>query len=281
MVDKSSQRRLEAIAVGLLFMVLSLAMVALGSRGWLPELASRHGAGVDRMLVYLLVTTGAMFLVGHFVLGVFIWRYAGGVKVRHRMASPKMERNWSIALGLLMTLVAEGGVLAIGMPAWTEYFATAPSADALTIEVTPEQFAWNVRYPGKDGVFGETHAELIDLVNPIGLDPDDPRATDDYTAINQIHVPVGKPVKIRLRSKDVIHSFFLPQFRVKQDAVPGMTIEIWFVPTKTGTYELPCTELCGLGHYRMKGFFNVLTAQDFEAWKSGTWAPGEIREEAG
>ncbi|MCP4205364.1 MAG: cytochrome-c oxidase [bacterium] len=276
MADDNSQGRFEAIAVGLLFMVLAVAMVALGSRDWLPELASRHGAGVDKMLVYLLVTTGAMFLVGHFVLGFFVWRYTRGGGVQNRMASPKMERNWSIALGLLMTLVAEGGVLAIGMPTWTEYFASAPPGDALTVEVTPEQFAWNVRYPGADGVFGETDSSLIELNNPIGVDPEDPRGKDDYTAINQIHVPVGRPVRVRLRSKDVIHSFFLPQFRVKQDAVPGMTIEVWFVPTKTGRYELPCTELCGLGHYRMKGFFNVLTAEDFETWKSETFAAEEV-----
>ncbi len=271
MSSEPSERRSggsgEAVAVGLLFMVLATAMAYLGSRGWLPPLASRHGAGIDRMLIYLLIATGAMFLVGHFVLGFFVWRFGRRREVTQRMVSPKVERNWSIVLGLLMTLVAEGGVLAIGLPAWSEYFGTAPPADSRVVEVTGEQFAWNIRYPGADGVFGRTEPKLIDTQNPLGLDPEDPAGRDDIIAINQIHVAVGKPVTIRLRAKDVIHSFFLPHLRVKQDAVPGMTIDVWFVPTETGRYELACTELCGLGHYQMRGFFNVLTPEELETWR--------------
>ena len=265
-VTAAPRSRVEALLVGLLFAALAIGMVALGARGWLPPLASRHGAGIDRMLVYLLVATGTMFLAGHLVLGYFVWRFAGRKRISHRLASPKAERGWSIALGLLMTLVAEGGVLAIGLPAWSEYFGTAPPEDALLVEVTSEQFAWNVRYPGPDGTFGHTDPSLIDVTNPLGLDPGDPAGRDDLTAINQIHVPVGRPVRVRLRSKDVIHSFYLPHLRVKQDAVPGMTIEVWFVPTETGQFELACTELCGLGHYQMRGFFNVLQPAEFESW---------------
>jgi len=265
-IETQPQNRLEATLVGLLFVFLAVGMVYLGSRGWLPRLASRHGAGIDNMLIYLLVSTGTLFLAGHFVLGYFIWRFGGQAKPSHRLSSKKVERNWSLVLGLIMTLVAEGGVLAIGMPVWGEYFAAAPPADALTIEVTSEQFAWNVRYPGVDGQFGSISPALIDVSNPIGLDPDDSIGNDDITTVNQIYVPVDEPVRIRLRSKDVIHSFFLPELRVKQDAVPGMTIDIWFVPTESGQFELACTELCGLGHYRMKGFFNVMTAAEFDTW---------------
>lgn len=262
------QSHAEALFTALVFCILAVVMVGVGLQGWLPPLASRHGSAIDRTLLYLLGTVGLMFLVGHLVLAYLIWRFSRQSQVTLRMASPKVERNWSIALGIVMTLVAEGGVLAIGLPAWSEYFGSAPPEDALTIEVTAEQFAWNVRYPGADGVFGRTEAKLIDTTNPIGIDPADPAAGDDLTAINQIHVPVDQPVRIRLRAKDVIHSFFLPELRVKQDAVPGMTIDIWFVPTEEGRFEIACTELCGLGHYRMKGFFNVLESGEFDRWLS-------------
>jgi cytochrome c oxidase subunit 2 len=151
--------------------------------------------------------------------------------------------------------------------------------EALQVEVTPEQFAWNIHYAGPDGVFGKTDIKLIDLQsNPLGLDKSDPAAKDDVTTVNQLYVPVNKPIIVRLKSKDVIHSFNVPEFRVKQDAVPGLTIPIWFVPnittaemrTRTGKpefqYEIACAQLCGLGHYRMRGFVNVLTAEEFQKW---------------
>ena len=130
-----------------------------------------------------------------------------------------------------------------------------------------EQFAWNIHYPGADGVFGTTRLDLVDAeFNPLGLDRDDPYAVDDITTINQLHIPVNKPVLIQLSSKDVIHSFALPVMRVKQDAVPGMEIPVWFVPIKIGNWEIACAQLCGLGHYRMRGFLTVESAEDYEAW---------------
>jgi len=126
---------------------------------------------------------------------------------------------------------------------------------------------WNVRYPGPDGRFGRTDAQLIDdTVNPLGLDKTDHAGDDDIVTLNDITVPVGRTVRVTLRSKDVIHSFFLPNFRVKQDAVPGMSPEVVFVPTTAGRYELACAELCGLAHYRMRGFFNVVSQPEFDEW---------------
>ena len=134
-----------------------------------------------------------------------------------------------------MAIIAEGGVLAIGIPVWSEYFDAQAPADATVIEVTAQQFMWNVRYPGVDGVFGRTDPKLVDdTANPLGLDRSDPAGKDDVVALNDITVPFGHAVHVRLRSKDVIHSFFLPNFRVKQDAVPGMTPEVVFFPTRTG-----------------------------------------------
>jgi cytochrome c oxidase subunit 2 len=145
--------------------------------------------------------------------------------------------------------------------------------------VTGEQFAWNIHYPGADRVFGRTDIKLIDLqLNPLGLDRSDPNAKDDVTTVNQLYLPVNRPVIVRLRSKEVIHSFGVPEFRVKQDAIPGLTIPIWFIPTittadmrtQTGNpqfqYEIACAQLCGLGHARMRGFVTVQSAEEFQKW---------------
>jgi len=173
-------------------------------------------------------------------------------------------------------------VLLIGfaIPLWaTRVEAMPPESEALVVQVTGEQFAWNVHYPGADRTFGRTDINLLDLqTNPLGLDRSDPAAKDDVTTVNQLYLPVNRPVIVRLRSKDVIHSFGVPEFRVKQDAVPGFTIPIWFVPTvttadmrsQTGNpefqYEIACAQLCGLGHARMRGFVTVQSDQEFQTW---------------
>ncbi len=256
----------EGRLVALVIWLIPIAAVALGARRWLPPLASEHGEGIDRMIRYLLVTVGALLVVGHLVLGYFIWRFSREEPVSFRLASPQAERRWSMIPIVLMTLVAEGGVFTLGLPVWAKYYASAPPADAIAVEVTAEQFAWNIRYPGEDGVFGRTDPRLITLDNPLGLDKNDPAAKDDRVLLGTITLPVRRPARIRLRSKDTIHSFFLPYQRVKQDAVPGMTIEIWFVPTEVGTYEIACAELCGFGHYQMRGVLRVLPPQEFEKW---------------
>jgi cytochrome c oxidase subunit 2 len=162
---------------------------------------------------------------------------------------------------------------------------TGVKNEALIVQVTGEQFAWNFHYAGNDGAFGRTDISLLDLQsNPLGLDRSDPAGMDDITTVNQLYLPVNRPIIVRLRSKDVIHSFGVPEFRVKQDAVPGLTIPIWFIPnvttaemrTRTGDpefqYEIACAQLCGLGHYRMRGFVTVQTAEEFQKWMEDTIA---------
>jgi cytochrome c oxidase subunit 2 len=260
-------KKLEGPLVSLLFAGTAIAGVAYGAQRWLPELASRHGAGIDAMLRYLLATVGALFVAGYAALAILIWQGSRRLSVGKRLASRKTEVVLALVLGLGMAVIAEGGVLAIGIPVWSEYFEAQPPADATLIEVTAQQFMWNVRYPGADGVFGRTDPKLVDeTANPLGLDRSDPAGKDDVVSQNDITVPFGHAVHVRLHSKDVIHSFFLPNFRVKQDAVPGMTPEVVFFPTRLGTYELACAELCGLAHYRMRGFFHVVTAKEFADW---------------
>jgi cytochrome c oxidase subunit 2 len=173
-------------------------------------------------------------------------------------------------------------VLLVGfsIPLWAARVDHPPAeSEALIVEVTGEQFAWNIHYAGPDGKFGKTDLKLLDVSsNPLGLDRSDPDGKDDVTTLNQLYLPVNKPIIVRLRSKDVIHSFNVPEFRVKQDAIPGFTIPIWFVPeittadmrTRTGNaefqYEIACAQLCGLGHFRMRAFVTVLAPDEFQKW---------------
>ncbi len=263
----SGRWSVEGMALGALFALVGLIGVGYGARSWFPELASRHGAGIDAMLNYLLLSTGGLFLVGHLVLALFIWQGSRRQQVSRRSATPRAERRLSVALGLLMAVIAEGGVLAIGIPVWGEYFMATPPDDAVVIEVTGTQFMWHTRYPGPDGQFGRLRPELVDSVsNPIGLDEADRRAADDVVWTGEIFAPVDRTILLRLRSSDVIHSLFVPSLRVKQDVVPGMTPEVLFVPTREGRFEIACTELCGMGHYRMQGFFNVVSDAEFDRW---------------
>jgi cytochrome c oxidase subunit 2 len=171
-------------------------------------------------------------------------------------------------------------LVGLSMPLWADRVEhLPPPAESTRVRVVAEQFAWNVHYPGPDGAFGRTDPALIDAtVNPLGLDREDEAAKDDVTTINQLHLPVDRPVRLTLTSKDVIHSFALQEMRVKQDAIPGMSIEVWFVPkvttdamrARTGNpeynYEISCAQLCGLGHYRMRGYVTIHGADAFRTW---------------
>jgi len=260
--------RLHASLVAVLFATVGIAGVVYGSGAWvMPALASKHGAGIDAMLEYLLVTVAVLFLAAHLALAYFIWTGSRRSAIGPRFASRRTELLLSGALGLGMAIIAEGGVLAIGMPVWAEYFEGEASPDAVSIEIVAQQFMWTARYAGPDGKLGKTEPALIDeTTNSLGVVRSDPAAKDDIETLNEITVPVNRSVRLRLKSKDVIHSFFLPNFRVKQDVVPGMTPEVVFVPTRTGNFEIACAELCGLAHYRMRGFFNVVTAAQYEDW---------------
>lgn len=231
---------------------------------WFPILASEHGARIDSLFMAVLVVSGIAFVLVQGALGFFVARY--GENGRERAAywhdNPKAE-----AILLIITAVILTVLVFMGQRVWASiYFSDAPT-DATIVEITGEQFLWNFHYAGPDGQFGRTDSKLITSTNNIGLDRDDPAAKDDIVSIGNMHAPVNKPVRVRLRSKDVIHSFFLPNFRIKQDAVPGMGIEVWFTPTKAGPFEVACAELCGLGHYRMKAALTIDESQEkFNQW---------------
>ncbi len=251
--------------------LLILVMVVIGGvattfyakgRWWLPTLASMQGGEIDRLFYSTLIITGVVFVFVHVLLAVFVWRYAasGDRKAYYWHDNKKLELTYTIIPAIVLTImVSMGGVV------WATIHK-APPADALVVDERGEQFSWLSRYPGPDGVFGRVEPKLIDhRTNPMGLDPSDPASADDIVS-NELHVVVNRPVRIRLRSTGVIHAFYIPAFRVQQDAVPGMTIETWFTPTREGTYEIACAELCGIGHYAMKGTVVVESQQAFDAW---------------
>ena len=244
----------------------------------LPPLASAHGGQIDNMIGWTHVFMLILFVGwgGFFLYCLFRFRQSRNPVADY--AGVKSHRSTYLEVGVA---VVEAVLLfGFAIPLWAARVdRRPPDSEALVVQVTAEQFAWNVHYPGPDRVFGRTDIKLLDLqANPLGLDRSDPAAKDDVTTLNQLYLPVNKPIIVRLRSKDVIHSFGVPELRVKQDAVPGLTIPIWFVPTVTTEemrtrmgkpefqYEIACAQLCGIGHARMRGFVTVQSAEDFQKW---------------
>jgi cytochrome c oxidase subunit 2 len=239
---------------------------------WRREVASEEGSGIDRTITYLLVVAGILVVAGHAVLIRFIWKSSGGAEAAYGRPSRGAEWLWSIVPVLLMLAVSEAGVFLVSGPVWESIYAEAPK-DPVILEVAGKQFEWYVHYPGADGKFGEVDLRRINETdNLLGLGMDkigfvtDEAAKDDIVKRSQLYLPVGRPVVIRLRTFDVIHSFFVPEFRLKQDLLPGYPTRIKFTPTREGVFELACAELCGLGHYKMRGEVHVVSPQEFEAW---------------
>jgi cytochrome c oxidase subunit 2 len=173
----------------------------------------------------------------------------------------------SLAPDIAVMIFEIGLIVFYAVPVWSHIKMQMPDGkDVVHIRVEAEQFGWNVRYPGPDGKFGRTKPELVHFSNPIGLDRTDPASADDVVVGNELRLPLDKPALIELTSKDVIHDFFVPAFRIKQDIVPGMEIPLWIQPTRAGHYELACAQLCGFGHSLMRGDVYVQSPDEFAAW---------------
>jgi cytochrome c oxidase subunit 2 len=247
-------------------MALSIWAIVLVSVGFffkygIPENAAAR-TSQDTLYHVILGITGAAYIIVQVLLGLYIWRF------RHRESakgsywheSHKIEMAWTIGTAVILLPIVFAGLII-----WDDVQA-APPDDAIEVEGVGAQFQWDFRYPGPDGQFAAFRPDLYSLENPLGIDFDDPAAADDFSRTNQLVLPVNRVIHVRLRSKDVQHSFFLPNFRVKQDLVPGMQTGVTFTPTKIGEYEIACAELCGLGHYRMRAFLSVRSEADYEAW---------------
>ncbi len=232
---------------------------------WLPPNVSAYGAEVDDLLniihwfMLVLFVGWSIFIV--YCLLRFRQR-SGHVAV---YAPIKARFSTWLEVGVA---VAEGVVLiALAMPAWAtiKNITTEAPPNPMIVRAVAEQFKWLFHYPGRDGEFGRTGAEFFSDDNPGGLDPDDDAGVDDIT-VRGLHIPVDRPVVVRLNSKDVIHSFKIPVMRVTQDVIPGMEIAVWFQANQTGKFQIGCAQLCGLGHYEMKADLVIESAEDFQKW---------------
>ena len=232
----------------------------------MPPNHAAHGAEIDFVILIIHIFMAVLFVGWGSFFAVALFKFRGSKHKRADYAGVKSKMATYIEIAVAL---AEAALLiGFAVPLWSERVDNFPSEkDAVVVKLVAEQFAWNIHYAGADGVFGSGAAKFVDQqTNPLGLDPDDPNGKDDITTINQLHLPVDKPAIIHLSSKDVIHCFNLPFFRVKQDIIPGMSIPVWFTPIQTGKSEIACAQLCGLGHYRMKGFLTVHEQADFDKW---------------
>jgi cytochrome c oxidase subunit 2 len=231
----------------------------------LPVQASTHAGDIDQMisLVHWLML---VLFVGwgiFFVYVLFRFRKGANPRASYEGAKGKISKGIEVAIVVIEMVL----LVFYAIPAWAKRVSNfPPESEAVVVRVIGEQFAWNVHYHGPDGKFGRTRPELVSPDNPIGLDRTDPDAKDDVTTINQLNLPVDRPILVHLFSKDVIHSFGLYEMRVKQDAIPGMSIPVWFIPNRIGEYEITCSQLCGLGHFRMRGFVTIQSQADFTKW---------------
>lgn len=209
---------------------------------WLPEDVSTHGHEIDHLFYFILILTGVVFVITEVAMFWFMWRYDSKTKrepVKFTHGSHNLEIVWTIVPAATLVFIA-----IYQMNAWADVKIRTPQMPP-TVEVTARQFEWRIRYPGPDNKLG---------------------TQDDIYYVNELHLPVDEEILLNLKSMDVLHDFFVPALRVKQDAIPGNKIPMWFRAKKTGDYDLVCAELCGWGHYKMKGRVTIQSRRDFNEW---------------
>lgn len=252
------------LAIVILILVGSTIYFHVAKTWWFPPAITPVGHQIDQQFFITFIVTGIVFVLAQLALAWMVFKYRDhGQKARFVRGSHALEVIWTTAtLVIFVTL----GVMAAR--AWGEVHFGGPAPGALQVEVTGAQFVWMFRYPGPDGKFGRIIPKDIDasVGNPLGLDPNDPAGKDDIVT-SDLYLPVDRPIELMIRSQDVIHSFFVRELRIKQDAVPGLVIPIHFKITKIGDYEITCNQLCGLGHYHMHAWLHVLSDADFQQWE--------------
>lgn len=252
-------RRILSISIFLLT-ALTLWLFVLG-RWQLPQTISEFGQVFDKQFKLTMIVIGISFAAFQLALGVILWRGHKSSSTKKLVENFKIEIIWTLFAAILFFTLAF-----LGQRVWATLLKPQQTAEVFRLEVVAQQFQWNFHYAGRDKVFGQTKPEFIrdSELNFIGLDNSDPNAKDDIVS-SVLIVPVNQSVEMKVISRDVTHSFWVPALRFKQDAVPGLTTKIIFRPTKIGKYEIACAELCGMSHYKMKSFLLILTEEEQRA----------------
>jgi cytochrome c oxidase subunit 2 len=253
--------------LAIIWLITFLSTYFFVAKTWWPHGASSAAVFIDGQFSLTLVLMGIVFVAAQGALGLFVWQYRErpeSKKVEYSHGNTKLEVLWTVLTAVLFV-----GLNLMGSNVWARERFAAAESNSVPVEVTGMQFAWYFRYPGADGKFGATSPKLMDPSAgneaAVGLDTSDPASKDDVVT-GTMYLPVNRQVDLRLRAVDVIHSFFVPNMRFKQDAVPGLEIHMHFTPTEVGDYEIACAELCGLGHYKMHGMLKVVSQDDFDKW---------------
>lgn len=245
-----------------------LALVALGtllfhllSPWWWSSIAS-NWSYIDDTINLTFWITGVVFMAVVLFMAYCVYRFRYREDRRAEYEPENKRLEWWLTIG---TAIGVAAMLMPGLFVWRQ-FVTVPD-DAHEVEIVGQQWSWSYRLPGEDGALGRSDARLVGPDNPLGLDPDDPAGADDLIVeFDDLHLPVDRPVKLLLRSIDVLHNFYVPEFRAKMDMVPGMVTFVWLEPTRTGTFHVLCAELCGVGHALMRGTVQVVDEADYAAW---------------
>ena len=249
--------------VAVIFAIIIIASIIFHfwSPWWWTPVASNWG-NIDDTIILSFWVTGAVFVGVCLFMAYCVWRYRYRPDRRAEYEPENKKLEWRLTW---LTSLGVAVLLAPGLLVWNQ-FVTVPK-NAFNVEVLAYQWGWNYRLPGEDRILGKTDAKLVSYENPYGLNLNDPNGKDDIIVQDaDLHLQIDQPVKINLRSLDVIHNFYVPQFRAKMDTLPGIVSYYWFTPTKTGKYEILCAEFCGTGHYAMRGTVLVDEKKDYNDW---------------
>jgi cytochrome c oxidase subunit 2 len=255
----------RVLAVIIWIITLLSVLLFVSGKWWFPEAISEHAPALDRQFLITIIVVGIAFTAAQIGLGWMVWKYRDTGSTADRAVyshgSNRLEVLWTMITAVIFITLG-----LMGQSVWAQLRLHDAPPGSYTVEVVAQQFQWNFHYAGKDGKFGRTDPKFIDdgSLNFVGLDNTDATGADD-SVISTLAIPVNRPVELRLRSKDVIHNFWVPQLRFKQDLVPGMEIKVHFTANKVGKYELACAELCGQLHFKMRSFMLVLPEEEIQS----------------
>ena len=258
----------KLLAIVLVIIALASAYPIVTHMFVLPQDISTHGHAIDEQIKEIMLEAGASFIAAQLVLAFFVWSFTGRKEGSPLKNFPGGAKVMVVAAFVLVgTEILALGVL--GQKAWATVYFTPPSPGAIQVQAQAEQFAFYFRYPGPDGVFGAIHPDKIDEGNQnyFGLDPANDVAARDDIVSGELVIPVNREIQLLMHAKDVNHSFYVRELRIQQDFVPGLDLSLHFTATQIGRYEIVCTQLCGLGHYNMKAYLNVMSQQDYDKWQ--------------